>query len=71
MSANPIGIYEGGYGFVFPLGSSQAKWNSFNLGEFIFPQMRLSLLPFLLVWAALITCILVIALRKDRPFSTI
>jgi hypothetical protein len=70
VSANPIGIYEGGYGFVFPLGSSQAKWNSFNLGEFLFPQMRLSLLPLLLVCGTLSTWILIIADRKDRSSSS-
>jgi hypothetical protein len=70
VSANPIGIYEGGYGFVFPLGSEEANWNSFNLGELLFPQMRLSLLPLLIVCGTLGTWILVIARGGDRSSSS-
>jgi hypothetical protein len=70
VSANPIGIYEGGYGFVFPLGSKETNWNSFNLGEFLFPQMRLSLLPLLIVCGALSTWILVIARGGDCSSSS-
>jgi len=54
VSANPIGIYEGDYYQLFPAGSPQADGNSFNLGEWIFPKSRLSLLPFLLVIGALV-----------------
>jgi len=70
VSANPIGIYEGGYGFIFPLGTRQAQWNSFNLGEFIFPQSRLSLLPLLLVSGALAGWVLASAREKDRFFCS-
>ena len=49
VSANPIGIYEGWYARVFPPRSHQARWNSFNAGEFLFPESRWSLLPLLLI----------------------
>jgi hypothetical protein len=49
VSANPTGVYEGFYHRVFPSGSAEARWNSFNLGEFLWPQSRLSLLPLVAV----------------------
>ncbi len=45
VSANPQGIYEGQLFHLFPAGSAQAKWNSFNAGELLFPNRALSLLP--------------------------
>jgi hypothetical protein len=54
VSGNPAGIYEGSPYNLFPPASKQAEWNSFNAGEFLFPQSRLSLLPLLLVCAALL-----------------
>lgn len=45
VSANPIGSWEGWYYRVFPIGSPQARWSSFNLGELIWPRSLLSLLP--------------------------
>ncbi|MGA8892800.1 MAG: hypothetical protein WB493_14610 [Anaeromyxobacteraceae bacterium] len=48
VSANPMGIYEGWMFRVFPPGSRQARWNSFNAGEFLFPESRWSLLPLLI-----------------------
>ena len=47
VSANPIGVYEGFYYRAFPRGSPEARWNSFNLGEFLWPERRLSLVPLL------------------------
>src|SRR5262249_4053492 len=37
VSANPIGIHEGGYYRVATAGSPEATYNSFNLGELILP----------------------------------
>jgi hypothetical protein len=54
VSANPIGIYEGFYYRLFPAGSAEARGNSFNLGELVFPQSRLSLLPLLVLAGGLL-----------------
>jgi hypothetical protein len=50
VSVNPVGVYDGllGYG-SFDIHSPQSVWNSCNLGEFLFPQSRWSLLPLLLI----------------------
>jgi hypothetical protein len=53
VSANPVGMYEGWMYRGFPSGSSQARWNSFNAGEFLFPESRWSLAPLLLIEAIL------------------
>jgi hypothetical protein len=63
VSANPIGCYEGWYYKIVGPASLQAQWNSFNLGEFLFPQSRLSLVPLLVLWC----CSLAILLRIPRP----
>jgi hypothetical protein len=66
VSANPIGIYEGGYAFVFPLDSPQATWNSFNAGEFLFPGRRVSLLPLLVCCGGLAAWILRGLFQRSR-----
>ena len=53
VSVNPTGICEGGYYSLFDPGSPQARWNSFNVGEFWFPGSRWSVVP-LLGFAALL-----------------
>lgn len=45
VSANAIGFYEGWYYTAFPRGSRQAEWNSFNLGELLWPGSPWSVLP--------------------------
>lgn len=63
VSVNPIGVFEGLFTYVFyPPHTTQCRWASFNLGEFLWPQSRWSLLPLLLVSGGL--C--VAALRKAR-----
>ncbi len=53
VSAHPIGVYEPWLGTLFaPLGE-EARWNSFNAGELLWPGRRLSLLPLLGVCPAL------------------
>ena len=59
VSVNPMGPYEGLFTYqFFPPRSPQCVWASFNLGEFLWPQSRWSLLPLLLIsgglcfWAA-------------------
>jgi len=49
VSANPAGIYEPEPYRVFPPGAEPAIWNSFNVGEFVLPRSRASLLPLLTV----------------------
>lgn len=50
VSVNPVGVYDGLLGWgLFPLGTEQSDWASCNLGEFIWPKSRLSVLPWLLV----------------------
>jgi len=50
VSVNPVGVYDGLLGFGnFDMRSPQAERNSCNLGEFLFPNSRWSLLPLLLV----------------------
>ncbi len=55
VSANPIGMNEGKYYQIVRAGSPSAAYNSFNLGELLFPQSRLSLLPLLLLGGILAT----------------
>ena len=49
VSANPMGMYEGWTFQAFGPGSKEARWNSFNVGEFLFPESRWSLAPLLLL----------------------
>jgi hypothetical protein len=51
VSVNPTGIYEAAYYRLFPPGSRVATYNSFNLGELLFPESRWSLLPLLVIGA--------------------
>jgi len=53
VSVNPTGVCEGGYYSLFAAGSPQARWNSFNVGEFWFPESRWSVVP-LLAFVALL-----------------
>jgi hypothetical protein len=47
VSVNPTGVCEGGYYSLFDAGSPWARWNSFNVGEFWFPESRWSVVPLL------------------------
>ncbi len=49
VSVNPMGVYEGWVYRVFPPHSREAKWNSFNAGEFLFEGSRWSLAPLLII----------------------
>ncbi len=60
VSVNPGGIYGGGL-----LGPDELRWNSFNAGEFLFPESRWSLLPLLAVAVALAW----LALRHARQIK--
>jgi hypothetical protein len=65
VSANPIGIYEAWIGRVLPADGEVSRWNAFNVGEFIWPERRLSLLlPGLAVGA-----LLALAVRSARRTS--
>ncbi len=67
VSVNPIGYYEGLLEFRhYPPLSHETRWNSFNLGEFIWPLSRWSLLPLLLISGGLSGWLLVGAQREDE-----
>ena len=64
VSVNPIGVYEGMLEFHhYPPQSHETRWNSFNLGEFIWPMSRWSLLPLLLVSGGLSAWLLLASRR--------
>jgi hypothetical protein len=54
VSANPMGMYEGKMHALFPPHSTEARWNSFNAGEFLFAQSRFSLIPLILACGGLL-----------------
>jgi hypothetical protein len=67
VSVNPQGVYEVGSHRVFPPHSIESRWNSFNLGELLFPGQLVSLAP-LLVWlAASVPITLHLAARGAPP----
>jgi hypothetical protein len=63
ISANQLGIYEILPCRVFSADRIERKWNSFNVGEFLFPQSRWSLVPLLLVGGALFVALIRAARR--------
>jgi hypothetical protein len=67
VSANPIGVYEGWFGRVFPCGSPETAWNSFNLGELCGLQGHPSLLPLLAVWAVGAAVLWRTGTRREPP----
>jgi hypothetical protein len=66
VSANPMGVYEGWMYRVFPPGSSEARMNSFNAGELLFPGSRWSLAPLLAAVGPLLFLALRAAAAADR-----
>jgi hypothetical protein len=66
VSVNPVGVYEGWMYRLFPPGSEQARWNSFNAGELLLGRGRLSLVPLLLALLAAGVAALRTAARLDR-----
>lgn len=66
VSANAIGFYEGWYYTAFPRGSRQAEWNSFNLGELLWPGSPWSLLPLALFLTLALTLLWRHARRLDQ-----
>ncbi len=52
VSVNPVGAYEGSFYHLFEPFTPQTRWSSFNAGELLFPESRLSLLPMLAACAA-------------------
>jgi hypothetical protein len=70
VSVNPIGAYEGLLTFsFFPPHSHECDWNSFNVGEFLFPKSRWSLLPLLLVTGGLSFFLVLGARKEDRRIA--
>jgi hypothetical protein len=56
VSVNPLGVYDGllGYG-IFEMDEEPSAWASFNIGEFVFPQSRWSILPLMMISGVLLT----------------
>jgi hypothetical protein len=55
VSVNPVGVYDGLLGFgAFDMDSTPAAWASCNLGEFLWPQSRWSLLPLIVIGGTLV-----------------
>lgn len=70
VSVNPVGVYDGLLGFGnFDIHSSQASWNSCNLGEFLWPESRWSVLPVLLISGGLSVLAARMARRPAAPSS--
>jgi hypothetical protein len=65
VSVNPIGVYEGWMYRVFPPHSPQARWNSFNVGEFLFRGSRWSLVPLLTIVGLLVIITVRMAVRLN------
>ena len=66
VSMNAIGAYEGTANTIFSRTSEQARWNSYNLGEFLFPESFLSLVPLALVLLLGIAVLVRMQLKMDR-----
>ncbi len=70
VSVNPVGVFEGLFTYSFYLPRTvQTRWASFNLGEFIWPQSRWSLLPLLLISGSLSVWSIVLACRDDQALE--
>ena len=54
VSANAMGMYESWFYQAYQPYSQQADWNSFDVGEFVFPRSRMSLLPLLVLCGGLV-----------------
>jgi hypothetical protein len=66
VSVNSVNMFESflGYG-LWPMQSTQGRWASFNAGEFIWPESRLSVLPLLLLSGGLGAWLVVASRRKS------
>ncbi len=66
VSVVPIGVFEGLFSYHFyPPQSPQCRWASFNVGEFIWPQSRWSLLPLFLGTGGLVVGCVWLARRPE------
>ena len=57
VSVNPIGVYENWDLPADSIRPAERRWHSFNLGEFIWPGSRWSLVPLILFITAALVCI--------------
>lgn len=68
VSVNPVGLFDGLLGWgIFPIGSEQSDWASCNLGEFIAPKSRWSVLPWILGVGVCAVSATRLARRLDNP----
>ncbi len=66
ISVNPMGAYEGWVHRVFPPHSPEAKWNSFNAGEFLFEGSRWSLVPLIIIVGSVVAITLRMAAEVGK-----
>jgi hypothetical protein len=60
VSANVVSPWAGEFFHLYEPGSEPARWASFNVGEFVFPESRLSLLPVIVIAGSLV----IVAFRR-------
>ena len=71
VSVNPVGVFEGLFTYSFYLPRTvQTRSASFNLGEFIWPQSRWSLLPLLVITGGLSVVALFLSRAEDLSSRT-
>lgn len=64
VSVNVMGVWEGSFFQMFKAHTRQTDWASFNVGELLWPQSRMSLLPLLVLWMGGVFLI-----RREFPVS--
>ncbi|MEO8350630.1 MAG: hypothetical protein ABI680_02795 [Chthoniobacteraceae bacterium] len=71
VSACMVNVFDGLLGSgVWPLGSEQTRWASFNLGELLWPESRLSVVPLLVLAGAGGCWTIGLARRRDGRFAS-
>jgi hypothetical protein len=71
VSANPVGMYEGEFLRAFGPHDPQTAWNSFNVGEFFWPESRWSLVPFLVICGGLAAAAFRCTIRRAPPLDPV
>jgi hypothetical protein len=66
VSVNPLSVFDGLFEYrLFKPHTPPTRWASFNVGEFLWPESRLSLLPVLFVSGGLSAWLLAATRRRD------
>lgn len=71
VSVNPVAVYDGLLGYsLYRIEEAPCQWASFNLGEFLAPRSRWSVLPLFLVSGGLLFAAYRLARREDETATT-